>query len=68
MERMDPRFNDQDPDDEALFCRGCGGYLCERSEATPQLVKWWNGWTWCPEHADDMESLSKVQPVDQVTR
>ena len=52
-------------DDEPLTCRACGGVLVD----APGQFKEWNGWFWCPEHAEEMERLSKSpDAVNEVRR
>lgn len=63
-----PHEHTEQDESEPLYCRGCGGYLCEYESQTPEQVQWWNGWPWCPEHAQEMREMAGPDQIDQVRR
>lgn len=64
-----PHEHDESEDSNPLYCRSCGGYLGEYETVTANEVTFWNGWPWCPEHAEEMQRLAKTPDhIDQVRR
>lgn len=65
-------FDDRDGIDipeHPLYCRGCGGYLGEYETADPAEIVWFNGWSWCRDHGEEMQRLAQSpDAVNEVRR
>lgn len=60
-------IGDEPREDEREYCHGCGGHLGLRDQLGPE--HWWNGWAWCPEHAEEMQRLAQSpDPVNEIRR
>lgn len=53
-------------EDQHVYCRDCGGYLGLRDNLGPE--HWFNGWAWCPEIAAMLRASSTPDHMDEVRR